>query len=387
MFRGKSIFIIICLFTVSGCGNSQHDRQWLTYQDLQYGFESSSPISEEALTRPEDASKPKHKFEGQLELIGESETGEIKILRGDTSVQPHLPEFNFEFIQVEDYLVPVRRGLILTGDDQWNYFLEPGRVWDEKGDGDYTRASFPFALSWVGSNAVQNGTMTFLFNNSGVSKVWYQVTQETSISFRSDMWGLLDAEYHAGSVDHADEIKSAFSNELAAMIPTKPIEMLAKDYPGVDLSAFGEGVSPDAMTWYGFVIDGINYLGGCQTRYGTYPYCEYMRAPSYSTAKSAFASVALMRLTQKYNEDVSDLLIKDFVPEASNSIGDWSEVTFDHVIDMATGNFETSARMVDEEHWNTDPFWLEEYYQPKIEAAFNWPHSAVGFTAHSTHSS
>jgi hypothetical protein len=32
--------------------------------------------------------------------------------------------------------------------------------------------------------------------------------------------------------------------------------------------------------------------------------------------------------------------------------------------------------MVDEEHWNTDPFWLEEYYEERISAAFNWPHSA-----------
>jgi hypothetical protein len=32
--------------------------------------------------------------------------------------------------------------------------------------------------------------------------------------------------------------------------------------------------------------------------------------------------------------------------------------------------------MVDEEHWNTDPFWSEEYYAERIAAAFNWPHSA-----------
>jgi hypothetical protein len=32
--------------------------------------------------------------------------------------------------------------------------------------------------------------------------------------------------------------------------------------------------------------------------------------------------------------------------------------------------------MVDEEHWDTDPFWNEEYYAERMIAAFNWPHSA-----------
>jgi hypothetical protein len=62
----------------------------------------------------------------------------------------------------------------------------------------------------------------------------------------------------------------------------------------VDVSAFGRGVTPEHMTWYGVVVNGVNYLGGCQTRFGIYPYCESMRATSYSTAKSAFPSIALM---------------------------------------------------------------------------------------------
>jgi len=100
-----------------------------------------------------------------------------------------------------------------------------------------------------------------------------------------------------------------------------------------------------------------------------------MRAPSYSTAKSAFASLALMRLAQKYGRDIPNALIKDYVPEAADSIGDWSTVTFDHVLDMATGNYKSAAHMVDEEHWDTDPFWLEDAYEPRITAAFNWPNT------------
>jgi CubicO group peptidase (beta-lactamase class C family) len=218
--------------------------------------------------------------------------------------------------------------------------------------------------------------MTFLFSDDGISKVWYQVTQETAISIRVDMWGLLDANYHRGSVEGSEQVRSAFAQELVDRFPTKPIEALADDYPEVDSSSFELGVTPEAMTWFGFVVNGVNYVGGCQTRYGIYPYCESMRAPSYSTAKSAFAAVALMRLAQKYDQDVGNLLIEDYVPEAADSIGDWSAVTFDYVLDMATGNYRSPGRMVDEEHWDTDPFWLDDYYDGKIAAAFNWPHSA-----------
>ena len=358
--------------------NSTHSgNNDLTYQILKEGPAPVTPVLEFALTIPENAAPPAHNFEGRLELINEADEGEINIISG--SLPPsatHLPEFDFEFVQQDSYLIPVKRGLIITENPSWNYFLEPGRVWQEANDQGYSRASFPFAIAWKGSNAIMNGTMSFLFDDAEISRVWYQITQETTIGLQADLWGLLQGSYHPGIVSDSAKIKAAFAQELADRFPNKPFEALAEDYPGVDLSAFGSGVTPEHMTWYGFVINGVNYLGGCQTRYGIYPYCEYMRAPSYSTAKSAFASLALMCLAQKYDPDTPDLLIKDFVPEAADSMGDWSAVTFDHTLDMATGNFETSTRMVDEEHWDTDPFWSEEYYAEKIAAAFNWPHSA-----------
>jgi len=354
-------------------------RALLTYEDLMLGFDFTSPVEEAALAFPEASASPTHTFEGRLELLGEDTTGEMVVLRGNPDQEPevsNLPEFDFEFVQSKGgYLIPAQRGLIITDHPYWNYIIEPGRVWQESNDQGYSRASFPFALVWKGSNATLSGTMTFLFNEEGVSKVWYQITQETTISFSADMWGLLDASYHPETVANAGPLREAFTQELADRFPTRHIEQLAQDYPGVDISAFGRGVSLEDMTWYGFVINGVNYTSNCPTRYGEYPYCEYMRAPSYSTAKSAFVSVALMRLAQKYDPSAPELLVKDFVPEAANSPGDWSEVTFNHVLDMATGNYESAEFMVDEEHWDTDPFWSEEYYAERIAAAFNWPHS------------
>jgi len=353
-------------------------RDLLSYDDLINGFDSTSPVDESALSIPLDAAPPAHTFEGRLELNGEDSTGQMTVLRGDGEQEPevsHLPEFDFEFVQNDGYLIPLQRGLIIADHPYWNYILEPGRVWKEASDQGYSRASFPFALVWKGSNATFNGTMTFLFNDAGISKVWYQVTQETAVSTSLNLWGLLDGGYHPGRVKDSDKIKDAFIRELLDRFPTKPIDLLLDDFPGIDIGAFGRGVSSSKMTWFGFVVDGINYVSGCQTRYGAYPYCESMRAPSFSTAKSAFVSVAMMRLAQKYDPGVPNLLIKDYVPEAADSPGDWSTVTFDHVLDMATGNFESAGMMVDEEQWD-NPFWTSDYFDEIIAAAFDWPHSA-----------
>lgn len=341
-------------------------------------FDPGSPVDDGAFAKPEYAKPAEHIFEGRLELIDEDKNGEILVLRGDPNVDPevpHLPQFNFEFVQSGDYFIPVQRGLIITDHPIWNYILEPGRVWREEGDGSYSRVSFPFALVWKGSNAIFNGVMTFLFNNNSISKVWYQTTQETTISFNADLWGQLDAAYYANPIEDADKIRDTFTDEIAQKFPAKPIERLSEDYPEVDFSKFGRGISKNHLTYFGFVFNGVNYVSGCPTRYGEYAYCEYMRVPSYSTAKSIFPSLALMRLAQKYDPKASELLIKDYVPEYVNSPGDWSSVTFDHTLDMATGNFRSAGFMEDEENFGTDPFWIEEYYDQRIAAAFNWPNS------------
>ena len=385
MLNGKRITLMVILFLITACNEIESSatavspvRILLTYDNLMNGFDTSFPVDEAALTRPDDAGMARLVFNGRLQLHNQENVGELTVLRGNPDQEPevpHLPSFDFAFVQNDDgYLIPAQRGLIIADHPYWNIILEPGRVWQEEGDNDYARVSFPFALVWKGSNATFNGTMTFLFNDDSISKVWYQITQETTVSTSMDMWGILDATYQAEPVANAEQIRDAFTQELAHRFPTKPIEQLAEDYPGVDVAAFGSGVSPENMTWYGFVVNGVNYVGGCRTRYGQYPYCESMRAPSYSTAKSAFVSVALMRLAQKYDSAVPDLLIKDYVPETGTGPGDWSAVTFNHTLDMATGNYRSAAFMVDEEDWD-NPFWNEEYDEEIIAAALNWPHS------------
>jgi hypothetical protein len=362
---------------------AEQTRSLLTYNDLLNGFVAASPVDESALTMPANATPAAHLFEGRLELLGEEAGGQIQVLRGELGpVYAYLPEFDFEFVQSDGYLIPVQRGSIIGDHPKWNIILEPGRVWQETGDGNVSRASFPFALVVKGGNSIFNGTMTFLFDDTRVSKVWYQITQEIGSSTRANFWGLLDASYHPESIQEAERIRADFAAELAARLPVKPIQALAEDFPGVDVSAFGSGVTPEHMSWYGIVVKadanhpGVNYLGGCQTRFGIYPYCESMRAASFSTAKSAFVSVALMRLAQKYDREVASLLIKDYVPEYAASQGDWEQVTFNHTIDMSTGNYVSADYMADEDGSRMGEFFVAQPYASRIAAAFDWPHTA-----------
>jgi hypothetical protein len=360
-------------------GDGNVTRTLLTYNNLISGS-STAPVDDSAFALPANAAMPDHVFEGSLELFNEATSGgfsEVKDSYNYTgnsdSPRKHLPEFNFEFVQNGSHLIPVTQGLVYTGHPFWNYIIGPGRVWKENSDNGYSRASFPFALVQRNANCTHNGVMTFLFNNSGVSKVRYQITQETCFYYKVNMWGQLDATYSSYPVSDAATLEANHATEVGNRLPTKPIADLASDYPGsgVDINVFGSGITPAHMTYYGVVINGINYVSGCTTRYGNYAFCENLRAPSYSTAKTAFAGIALMRLGQKYGTGVSNLLIKDYVPEYS--VGNWNSVTFNHTIDMATGNYRLAGYMSDEGGSYMETFFLAEPYTDKINAAFNFP--------------
>jgi len=101
-----------------------------------------------------------------------------------------------------------------------------------------------------------------------------------------------------------------------------------------------------------------------------------MRTTSYSTAKSAFTSLALMRLGQKYDCQVASLLIKDYVPEVSQGPGDWERVTFNHTIDMSTGNYISTGYMSDENGSKMGEFFGAQPYAAHMAAAVDWPHAA-----------
>jgi hypothetical protein len=372
-------------------GNGKVSRSVLTYDELFSDTAPSAPVDDSAgFALPVNAAKPSQAFEGTLTLSDPTTKGSAQILRDDfaddsesNSSWRHLASFSFQFVQNGSYLIPVQQGLVITGSAAWNYIVGPGRVWQEKSDHGYMRASLPFALVERNQNCVHNGEMTFLFDRTkkpNISKVRYQVTQETCLYFKLNMWGQIPATYTPGSVTDDQALENAEAAEIAKRIPTKPFSALATDYPdsGINIANFTQGFkSPADITTYGLLINGINYVSGCQTRYGTYAFCDNMRLPSYSLAKSSFAGLAMMWLGQQYGSGVYGQLIRTYVPQYVDG-GDWTNVTFDNTSDMATGNYISASNQADEDSAQEHAFLIAEPYNVRIADAFTpFPHKAA----------
>ena len=358
-------------------------RTVLTGNQLFEGIVPREPVDDSAgFAMPAGAPNSGELFEGTLTLGDVARSGNFNLIAdvfhlvpARESIWKHLPPFHFQFVQDGNYLIPAQQGLTITGSAVWNYIVGPGRVWQEKEDQGYARASFPFALIQRNQNCVHNGEMTFLFSGSAtpnISNVYYQITQETCYPMKFDLWGVVSAQYEPGPINGANEIKAQHADEFAHRLPSKPFSDLAKDYPdsAVNLHAFESAYKDsDDITTYGLMLNGTNYISGCPTRYGEYAFCAEMRLPSYSIAKSVFAGVALMRLGQLYGAGVYNEKIKDYISQHP-SAGTWDTTTFGNTSDMATGYYNSGDYEADENSLTMAKFLVDEALSAKILDAF-----------------
>lgn len=333
-------------------GSGVTNRSALTQAEL--NGNSLNLTNYSAFALPEQAVEPDNHFQGRLVLNG----GQMTTLNFDEQGtrlaknyvdEEKLPIFDFEFVQTGSHIIPVGRGLIVAPESfSWEWILEPGRVWNENDDGGFSRAAIPFALQEDGANCTHNGVMTFLFKDDGsVSNVAVQIGGETCSYFKYNLWGMVTAQYTPSSVNNAALIISDYQNEVDRRMPVKPISQLDADYAqfGVDHTQFGSEQGDDLVT-LGVAIDGVHYSANCGTRFGDYPFCEVMDLPSYSTAKTVFASYALGLLTQQNGHSVRDQIVADYIPECSGA--QWADVTFENLTDMATGNYRLAGYESDE---------------------------------------
>ncbi len=355
-------------------GSGSVSRSSLSYSTLMTGSDPGSRVDLSAYGVPQNAAHPEHALAGTLSLSGEATGGSFSEVvdtynytgSGDNT-RKHLPEFEFQFIQTGSHIFPLERGSIASAHPDWEYVLTPGRVWQETSDNGYSRAAIPFALQQRNANCMHNGVMTFLFKEDGsTSKVAYQISSETCLYFKADWWGLLSATYTPESIANQSQLIQDYQAEIAARMPTKPLSDLNTDYPGTDPSAFAAPNSTDAshVSTAGFIYGGVHYRGDCVTRYGNYPYCDSMVVPSYSTAKSFFAGVAMMRLEKLY-PGVRNTSVASHVPACSSN-GNWSDVTLNNLLDMATGNYGSTTYMSDEGAAHTDGLFLADSHSNKI---------------------
>jgi hypothetical protein len=390
----KRLIVFVSVFVFStvlgGCGGSagngnqsvQPPPAALSYGDLFSSTAPASPADDGGFAMPANAAAPSDIFEGRLALGDTSSNGSVAVITdtygafyGSDSPWEHLAPFSFEFVQDGSYLIPAHQGLAYTGSQAWNYIVGPGQAWTESDDSGYTRASFPFALIDRNNNAVHNGEMTFLFSNSkspNISNVRYQITQETCEWERFNLWGKIAATYTPYSVANDATIKSNNEAEVANRLPVKPLSALTTDFPNsgvVPANMISAYQSQQDIATYGLFINGVIYSSGCPTRYGEYAYCGEMRLPTFSVTKSMLNGVAMLRLGQLYGPTVYSQLIRNYVPQYTAG-GDWSNVTFDDTIELATGNYLSAVSMSDENTPQATAFFDAEDYTPKINDAF-----------------
>src|SRR5262245_27174873 len=282
------------------------------------------------------------------------------------------PAFTVGVLTHGEHLVPVVRGFLPPSQ---LIVASPGRVWSEPGDQGMSRGSFPFMV--VDMSGAHNGLATFVFDDTRVSNLWIQISQETAEWARHDLWGALPMSYTPGAIADEALVRRDFDVERQGAGPIKPWSAL----PGsaaATLDAFdGEGAT-EYVSASGLVTDGTIYLRGCNTRTGPFPYCREMRNAAFSVTKSAAAAVALLRLAQKFGDGVFDLKISDYLTVTATHDG-WKNVTFADALNMATGIGERSPQRqpndfsADENRPRMFEWLRKQTLKDKLDVAFSYP--------------
>jgi hypothetical protein len=102
------------------------------------------------------------------------------------------------------------------------------------------------------------GVLTFLFRTDGsVSRAALQVSSETCLYLKLDLWALLDARFTPHPVAAREAIVSSFQNEMAHRLPVEPLTRIASAHPTVRVENL-QIASAAGHTLHGLVIDGVN---------------------------------------------------------------------------------------------------------------------------------
>ena len=308
-------------------------------------YKGDSPVQNVYFMPLKDAGPAFHTLSGTLSI--EPTKMSHRLIWASENVGS-FPALKINFFTYKEHLVPVDRNKLLMGEGStWKIILASGRIWSEPDDNGYSRASFPFTLIPSSSNFGQthNGIATFLFNEKRVSQLRFQIVQEAAPEEIFDAWGQAGMKYLPSSLQDQIVLAKQFAKELAHQTPVRAWAELEQTYDPIMLDMIDETNNRENITLSGLIIDDAVYARPCRTRWGDYPYCDQMRHGVYSISKSLGAMLAMLRLAEKYGDDVFDLKIKDYVDIASKHDG-WREVTFGDTLNMATGIGDIEPRQV-----------------------------------------
>lgn len=322
-------------------------RTALSAVSLLSGVAEEGIVENSWFVPPGDAAPATHAFVGTLRL---SETEmrtepELSVGRVFGKDPGKFPAVDVGFFTHNGDLVPLtqdvlRSGSTRRGSSYWDLIVQPGRVWSEPGDGGWSRAAFPFALVHSLEGETHNGLASFLYNDREVSFVSFQIVQQTSPYYVRDYfvaWGQAPADYGAGGVPDLPARKKAYEAELADRLPTADLGELGRLIGHDAIAEFQADLPDHEIIVRGIVHDDVLYHTTCKSAAGgAFPYCDRARFGVWSVTKSTAATVALLRLAEKYGEEVLSSRIVDYVDDHSDH-RHWADVTFRDALNMATG--------------------------------------------------
>lgn len=343
---------------------------------------AQGPWPSSAFTPPRDALAPARPFEGELVLSGGGPTG-LRVHRDDFDLADNasfrvgeFPPVTLTLVSDGTHLVPRRRGPLSVEHPYWEFIPEPGRVWAESEDSDWSRAVMPFAFKESNQNCLHNGLLSFRYGSDGaVSNVSWQVASETCAYLKIDAWGMFPADYRPRTIPEAAALKAAYRKERSERLPVRSLADLKALHPDIDLDALAPPANDDA-TVYGVVLDGVHYRSDCPTRLGPHPFCALVAVPSYSTAKSLFAGLTFLHMVRRWPE-LETLTVTELVPECALPDGRWQAVRLRHLANMTTGNFASNAFHADEASTAMQTFFLAASNSEKLRFSCEaWPRKA-----------
>ena len=349
MTMRKHLIFVVSTFALNACGHEEPDpwngpvlsptRDQLTVEQL---TRSDTPplLDMSYLTQPYWAHEAGQSFSGSISF---AETDMIFPKDRDPYEGEDLfPRFTLDFVTHNGELIPAQNGVIDTrsqSDSFWDVMPGTGRVWQEQGDGEWSRASFPVNLTERGFiGQVRNCVATFVYNEDAMSNVFVQCSQETA-DLQAQQVGniraMVPATYEPREFPDADRIIARNTEVRSRRIPVYPLSEI--DDHGELAEYFNRSLWTNASTSVGAVLmDGNLYVNPPRTRHGTYPYPSEMRHGVYSVTKSMAGALTMFYFAQRYGADVFDELITDHVPALADRPG-WQGVTFSHALNMVTG--------------------------------------------------
>ncbi len=346
---GKRLIpVLVCLTMVVGaCGSApdpwsgprlSEPRDQLTVAQLQR--DDILPLIDMSFfAKPEWAVEPAHGFSGSLTFSDSELTFPIE--RDYYDGENVFPRFAVDFVVHDGELIPLQRDIIITrheSDSLWDVFVGAGAVWQEEGDGEWSRASFPLSLRDRYIGQVRNCVATFIYTPDAASNVYVQCSQETADHADGqlgDMRVMLPADYEPQVYAEASQAIERHIQTSADRLPVRSLGDL--DVDGEIADYFDRSLLTNASTSVGAVlVDEQLYVQSASTRHGAYPYPSEMRHGVYSVSKSMAGALALLYLAERYGEGIFDELITDHVPALASNPA-WRGVSFHHALSMATG--------------------------------------------------